>query len=98
MQLLARETMQRRHLTRPLVAMYDGPLLGFIMGKDVPKANELTNSYHEAIAVLHDVRAGLVGYVDRPKSTFVVGTIYLMGLDDNRITRTNLQTAGHLEG
>jgi hypothetical protein len=98
MQLLARETMQRRHLIRPLIAMYDGPLLGFIMGKDVPKAAELANDYHEAIAVLHDIRAGLLGYVDRPKSTFLVSTIYLMSLGEAEITRTNLQTAGKFEG
>jgi hypothetical protein len=98
MQLLARETMHRRDLARPLLAMYDGPLLGFFMGKEIPNAAKLTNDYHEAMGILRDLGAGLVGYVDRPKSTFVVSTIYLMGIDPEDVTRKNLQTAGALEG
>ncbi len=98
MQLLARETMQRRDLPRPLLAMYDGPLLSFIMGKEIPNAARLTNDYHEAMGILRDVGAGLVGYVDRPKSTFVVNTIYLMNIDEEDVQRKNLQTAGALEG
>ncbi len=98
MQLLAREAVQRRALVRPLLAMYDGPLLGFFMGKEIPNAAELVSSYHEAMSILRDIGAGLVGYIDRPKSTFVINTIYLMGLDPDEITRINLQTAGALEG
>ena len=98
MQVLARETRQRRELARPLVAMYDGPLLSLFMGKEVTNAGELTLGYHEALDILHGVGAGLTGYVDRPKSTFVVNTIYLMGLEPDQIKRSNLQTAGPLEG
>jgi hypothetical protein len=98
MQLLARETVAHRHLTRPILSLYDGPLLGLIMGKEVPNAIELTNNYHEAMGTLRDVGAALVGYVDRPNSTFVVSTIYLMSLDPEYVTRNHLQTAGPLEG
>jgi len=98
MQLLARETVARRNLSRPLLSLYDGPLLGLIMGKEVPNAHELTDNYHEAMGLLHNVGAALCGYVDRPNSTFVVGTIYLMSLDPEYVTRSHLQTAGPLEG
>jgi hypothetical protein len=98
MQTLAREAMQRRFGARPLVAMYEGPLLGFFGGKEVPNIGELTSSYFESMDILRDVGAGLTGYVDRPKSSFVVSTIYLMSLDESEITRYHLKTAGPLEG
>jgi len=98
MQVLARETMRCRDLPRPLVAMYDGPLLSLLMGKEVTNAGELTLSYHEALDIMHNAGAGLLGYVDRPKSTFVVNTIFLMSLDPDQVKRGNLQTAGPFEG
>ena len=98
MKMLAREALSHRHLPHPLLTIYDGPLLGFFMGKEVPNAAELTNDYFEAMTQLRDVGAVLAGYVDRPKSTFVVSTIYLMTLDASEITRSRLQTAGSLEG
>lgn len=98
MQMLAREALARRDLVRPMMTLYDGPLLVIGGGKEVSNAAELTNNYHEAMGLLDQVGAGLVGYVDRPKSTFVVSTIYLMTLEPDQITRTALQTAGPLEG
>jgi NurA domain len=98
MQMLAREALSHRHLPHPMLAVYDGPLLGFFMGKEIPNAAELTDNYHEAMGQLQDMGALLAGYVDRPKSTFVVSTIYLMTLNPDQITRSNLQTAGALEG
>jgi hypothetical protein len=98
MQMLAREAFRHTHLSHPLLALYDGPLLTFAAGKEVSNAGQLMNDYHEAFNILNDAGAALAGYVDRPKSTFVVSTIYLMGLAEEQITRANLQTAGHLEG
>lgn len=98
MQFLARQAVSRRDLPRPLIAIYDGPLLAFIAGKEVQNSPQLLFDYHEAMDHLNSIGAGLVGYVDRPKSTFVVNTIYLMTLEPDQITRQNLQTAGSLEG
>ncbi|MEP7287969.1 MAG: DNA double-strand break repair nuclease NurA [Chloroflexota bacterium] len=98
MQMLARETLQRGNLTHPLLALYDGPLLSMLMGKEVANSNELNDSYHEAFDLLNDLGAALIGYVDRPNSTFVVSTIYLTTLEPDQVTRRNLQTAGSLEG
>lgn len=99
MQMLAREAMRHRDHPRPLMAMYDGPLLVIgAGGKDVGNADEISSNYSEALALLQDSGAGLVGYVDRPSSTFVVNTIYLTTLSEADITRRNLQSAGPLEG
>jgi len=98
MQMLARESRARRNKARLMVSLYDGPLLALPVGRDASNANVLEDDYHEALQVLHDIRAPLAGYVDRPKSTFVVNMIYLMMLDESEIVRGRLQTAGPLEG
>lgn len=98
MQLLSRVAVDvAEKQARPLLALYDGPLLGMPMGKEVLNANMLNMDYHEAMDFLFDVGAGLAGYVDRPTSRFVVYTIYLMTLEAEEITRSNLQSAS-LEG
>ncbi|MHB8625413.1 MAG: DNA double-strand break repair nuclease NurA [Aggregatilineales bacterium] len=97
LQLLARETSQRADATRPLLAIADGPLL-FWLGKDVPNAQALMSDYYESLGVLAQTGAALTGYVDQPRSRFVINTLYLMGLDESEITRTNLLTTGDLEG
>jgi hypothetical protein len=98
MQMLARESRHRRDRTKLMLALYDGPLLSLPKGKEVPNANQLEDDYHEALGIMFDLRAGLAGYVDRPKSTFVVNMIYLMTLEDDQIVRSRLQTAGPFEG
>lgn len=97
MQVLARETWQRGEAARPLVSISDGPLL-FWLGKEVSNADELMSNYHEAIGILGDLDARLVGYVDQPRSRFVISTLYLMGLEDDEITRPKLTTTGDMEG
>jgi hypothetical protein len=91
MKTLARETLHRAESSRPLVSLYDGPLLGMPLGKDITNANDLNFDYHEAMNVLQDVGAVLCGYVDRPSSRFVVYTIHLMTLEDDEIRRNVLQ-------
>jgi hypothetical protein len=98
MQMLARETFLRRKAARPLLGLYDGPLLGLFGGKDVTNGEQLKRDYHEAFSIMADLGAILAGYVDRPKSTFLVNTIYLMTLGEDEVTRARLQTAGPLEG
>ncbi len=97
MQVLARETWQRAERARPLISVADGPLL-FWLGKEVSNAQELMSNYHEAFGILGSLDARLAGYVDQPRSRFVINTLYLMGLEDAEITRTNLITTGDMEG
>ncbi len=103
MQFLARET--HKHIdseadsayARPLLSVSDGPLL-FWLGGDVPNAKGLMEDYYEALGVLFNARAALAGYVDQPRSRFLIGTLYLMSLDESEITRPNLVSTGPLEG
>jgi len=98
MQLLASVVTRRsEEVARPLVALYDGPLLGMPMGKEVANANMLEADYHEAMDFLLEAGGALCGYVDRPSSRFVVYTIYLMTLEEENITRNELAHAT-LEG
>jgi hypothetical protein len=97
MQMLAREAFRRRDHLRPMLALYDGPLLSLLMGKEIPNANALRDAYHEAFDVLHNLGAAPIGYVDRPTSRFVVYTLFLMSLDPEQIKRNVLQTTGSLE-
>lgn len=97
MQFLARESLQRSELPRPLISIADGPLL-FWLGKEVSNAQELMGNYHEAFGVLNTIDANLVGYVDQPHSRFILSTVYLSTLEDDAITRSNLMTIGDMEG
>ncbi|MBX3062818.1 MAG: DNA double-strand break repair nuclease NurA [Anaerolineae bacterium] len=97
MQMLAREVYKFRDAVRPAMALYDGPLLSLLMGKEVTNAQALSDDYHEAIALLRGQGAAAVGYVDRPSSRFLVYTLYLMSLEQHEITRSTLQNTGLLE-
>jgi hypothetical protein len=81
----------------PRLALYDGPLIGMPIGKDVPNAADLTLEYHESMDFLFDAGALLAGYIDRPSSRFTLYTVYLMTLERNEISRANL-TAPSFEG
>jgi hypothetical protein len=98
--MLAREA--RNHLQRPQprIAIYDGPLLGLVLGKEITEkdAAALAHDYHESFEILQDLDTLLCGYVDRPSSRFVVLMLYLMSLDPSAIKRSALQTTGSLEG
>lgn len=97
LQMLARETALRDELPHPLLAIADGPLL-FWLGKEVPDAQFLMQDYHEAIQMITDSGGALVGYVDQPRSRFLMHTLYLMDLDESEINRPTLVTTGDTEG
>lgn len=100
MQMLSQVTIryaERDDCPRPLLALYDGPLLGMPMGKEVRNPAALQADYHESMDFLIDAGATLAGYVDRPTSRFVVYTLYLMTLDPEEITRPALQNV-RMEG
>ena len=64
---------------------------------DSPNAKGLIEDYYEALGVLFNIQSTLAGYVDQPRSRFLIGTLYLMTLDESEITRSNLVTTGPLE-
>jgi NurA domain len=93
MQALSAAATRQAEDAEPRLALYDGPLIGMPMGKDVANAQELTMDYHEAIDFMYDAGTVLCGYVDRPSSRFVIYTLYLMTLESDSITRGNVQNA-----
>ena len=107
LQMLARETWNRRSDDSPLLAISDGPLL-FWVGKDVPDGKRLEQDYLGALVHLHDTHASaastygqsasLIGYVDRPTSAFVISLLHLLGLEDDNVREAALKNNGELEG
>lgn len=107
LQLLARETWNRRSPDGPLLAIGDGPLL-FWVGKDVPDGKRLEQDYLAALVHLHDAHASMqsvygqsasvIGYVDRPTSAFFVSLLHLLGLDHDDVREAALKNNGDLEG
>lgn len=97
MQMLTRETMARRTLTEVILPIYDGPLLVWL-GKEVPNSMALMDDYYESIGLLYDMNVALAGYVDQPRSRFILNTLYLTQLADDEITRAALTTIGDMEG
>ncbi len=106
-QMLARETWNRRSADSPLLAISDGPLL-FWVGKDVPDGKRLEQDYLGALVHLHDTHASaastygqsasLIGYVDRPTSAFVISLLHLLGLEDDNVREAAVKNNGELEG
>lgn len=90
MQMLSKVATRDAADADPRVALYDGPLIGMPMGKDVPNANMLAADYHEAVDFMYDLGVALAGYVDRPSSRFMIYTILLMTLEQEQITRGNV--------
>lgn len=108
MEVLAREIWHRRESDCPTLAISDGPLL-FWLAKGVPEARDLERRYIAALGHAYDAHvamqqldppqaASLIGYVDRPTSTFLVGLLHLMSLPEEQVRRGALDNHGDLEG
>jgi hypothetical protein len=86
------------HRPLPLVGLHDGGLLKFFGGAEVPDAKDIESEYLKCLQKLHDSRALLAGYVDRPRSTSVIALLHLLSLDQDQITDAAVKTNGELEG
>lgn len=105
--VLAREAWARRDIDAPLLALSDGPLLWWA-NKDVPDGPQLERDYLGVLVHVHDLHthmqqahhtfASLVGYVDRPTSSFLVSLVHLMRLTDDEVRRRYVENNGDLEG
>jgi hypothetical protein len=98
METLAEHSWHQRGDARPLVVLFDGPLLLFPMNNDVPDREELQSIYYSAMTRLLEIKAGLAGYVDRPRSTFLVGMLHLLDTPPEDVSRRTLSTSGRMEG
>ncbi len=83
---------------RPLLALFDGALLLFPLSPEVPGREQLENVYFSAMTRLLEVKAGLAGYIDRPRSSFIVSLLHLLDIPADEVSRSMLATDGRLEG
>lgn len=83
---------------RPLIALHDGGLLKFFGSAEVSGASAVLAAYMTALRRLHDTGAVLAGYLDRPRSTYLISLLHLLSLEPDQITDANLKTNGELEG
>ncbi len=95
---LAEHAWLRRGEPRPLVALLDNPLLLIGLSQEVPDRDQLRGLYFSAMSRLMEVKAGLAGYTDRPRSRYVTGLLHLLDLPENEVSRTALATDGRIEG
>lgn len=97
-QWLAREAWERQEEARPLLAIHDGALLKFFGAADVPDAGQIEADYMDAMQKLYEAGAILIGYGDRPRSTYIISLLHLMRLHPREINDALLRTNGDIEG
>ncbi|MEL6149438.1 MAG: DNA double-strand break repair nuclease NurA [Chloroflexota bacterium] len=90
----------RLHRTKPLptIALHDGNLLKFFGGSDITDSRSLINEYMGLLVALQDANTVLVGYVDNPRSGYLISLLHLLDLEPYEISDATLQTNGELEG
>lgn len=98
MAALAEHAWYHRDEERPMLCLFDGSLLILGIGADVPDRDQLYGIYYSAMTRLLEVNAGLCGYVDRPRSTFVGGLLHLLDLEEEAVSRASLAQNGRIEG
>jgi len=98
MQAIAEHGWHQRGEARPLIMLYDGPLLLFPLNNEIPDRGDLQAIYLDAMTRLLEIKANLAGYVDRPRSTFVVALLHLLDTPLEEVSRSRLSTSGRIEG
>jgi len=92
---------QARHLSRepaPRIAMHDGNLLKFFGGSDITDGSSLINEYMGLLVALQDAQTTLTGYVDNPRSSYLISLLHLLDLEPEHISDAMLRTNGEIEG
>ncbi|MEP7291978.1 MAG: DNA double-strand break repair nuclease NurA, partial [Chloroflexota bacterium] len=98
MQWLAKEAWNRRSEPRPLIGFHDGGLLKFFGGNEVAGGQQIERDYLDALQMLLDSAACPVGYLDRPRSTYLISLLHLLSLDAGQVNDANLRSNGEMEG
>lgn len=75
----------------PLVALVDGQLTLRVIDLPFHQQEERQNEYIALLDHLRDAGAALAGYIDRPRSTFILSLLHLAGLELEAITEENLR-------
>ena len=98
MQWLARTAWESRNEARPIIAMHDGGLLKFFGGAEIEGAESIESDYMDAMEKLQDTGALLAGYLDVPRSTYIISLLHLISLHPEQINDAILKTNGEFEG
>jgi len=97
-QRLADMAWELRGETRPLVAIHDGGLLKFFGATDVAGAHEIERDYMKALEKVFHAEGLLIGYIDVPRSKYLVSLLHLLSLQPDQVNDANLKTNGEIEG
>ena len=76
--------------TEPVVALIDGQLTLRVIDLPFNQQQKCQDVYIEMINQLREARALVAGYIDRPRSTFVVALLHLASLELAAITEETL--------
>lgn len=98
MQMLAKQAWLLRDEARPLIGFHDGGLLKFFGANEVADAGKIEQDYMEALQRLQDAQTVLAGYLDKPRSTYIISLLHLLNLEPDEVNDFNLKTNGQLEG
>jgi hypothetical protein len=98
MEAIAEHGWLQRGDARPLLLLFDGQLLLFPMSNEVPGREDLVMIYLSAMSRLQEIKAGLAGYVDRPRSSILIRMLHLLDIPIEEVSRGMLSTSGRLEG
>ncbi|MBN1991799.1 MAG: DNA double-strand break repair nuclease NurA [Anaerolineae bacterium] len=77
--------------TEPVVALMDGRLTLRVIDLPFDRQEACQNEYIELLHRLRETQVLPSGYVDRPRSTFVLALLHLASLDPAAITEENLR-------
>jgi hypothetical protein len=95
---LATQAWLLRGEARPLVTLHDGGLLKFFGSAEITDAAKLEQEYMTQLRSLKDSHALLTGYLDRPRSTYILSLLHLLNLEPETISDVTMKTNGELEG
>jgi hypothetical protein len=84
-------TAHPREAKEPTIALLDGQLTLRVIDLPFNRQQVNQNEYIELINRLQAARVLLAGYVDRPRSSFVVALMHLASLEPNAITEETLR-------
>lgn len=88
---LARLAQECAEAGEPLVALVDGQLTLRVIDLPFDQQQACQDTYIEFLNRLRDVRAFAAGYIDRPRSSFVVALLHLASLQPDAITEETLR-------
>jgi hypothetical protein len=73
-------------------------LLKFSGATDVAGAREIERDYMKALEKLRDAGALLIGYLDVPRSKYLISLLHLLSLAPDQVNDANLKSNGEIEG